>query len=184
MRILLLVLAAMLLDGCGYKNQNYFTLSAPYVKLKKEQINCDIGIDEVDVPSYLEKRELAIQKGNHLIHYHAKAKWVGDMDKMIHERLIGVLKRRFEGTNVIAYPWEAEKNPECIVKLRIHHFIKQKEGVLLDASWQISKRSKVYTYRFEVIMPASGQTESIVATMDKVLGKLEEKIAQSLKGMQ
>ena len=184
MRTLLLFLAAMLFSGCSYKSQNYLTLATPYGNLKKEHLDCDIGVDEPDVPSYLEKRELAILKDNHLIRYRADAKWVGDMDKMLQERLIRSLKKRFEGGGVVAYPWEATRTPKCIVKLRVHHFIKQEQGVLLEASWRLVENGKENTYRFETTIPSSDQTESIVAAMDKALRMLEEKIAQSLKGIQ
>ncbi len=181
-KLLLTVCALFIVSGCAFNN--YYVLSTasqpkesyPY----KPQV---IGVEKVEVPKYLFKREIAVAKSsNHVIFLEGSA-WAEDMDDGLTRRLISFLQKKFKQPAVYAYPWGTDGQPEIKINMQVSRFIAQKGTVYLDASWEARdmRTDKRVLKLFSTTVPASEDASSIVNAMDSAFAQLEEDVARGVR---
>jgi uncharacterized lipoprotein YmbA len=184
-KLLLLLVSLFGLQGCIATNANYYVLSLSgqptTTYANKSRI---IGVEKVTIPSYLNKREIAIAKNSSQITLLGNAVWGEDLDTGLTERLISFLQKKFNQPNVYAYPWGVDRQPTVRVRIDITRFIAQGENVYLDANWELksggTKRRK--SSLFHTVVPTNSDPDSIVSAMDKAFSKLEEAVAKGVRG--
>lgn len=182
-QIFLSIAVLFLLGGC-VGSTNYYVLSNPsqpsVVYAKQNKI---IGVEKVTLPAYLFKRQIAIAKSASQIAFMSGYEWGEDLDEGLTNRLISFLQKKFREPRVYAYPWQTDKVPTQRVKVNITRFIAYGDKVYLDANWEIidrSGRSRSRLFNTSVAIQ-SGNSASIVASMDAAFRQFEESLANGLK---
>ena len=80
------------------------------------------------------------------------------------------------------YPWGVKRQPDVKINVQITRFIAQGEYVYLDANWNLAKTgSTKYKARlFSTRVATGSDANSIVASMDRAFGELEEQVARGI----
>lgn len=184
MRKLLFILLTLFgLQGCLSTSSNYYILSlSPQPKTTYAQKKGAIGVEKVTVPAYLYKREIAVARSTSQITLLGNAKWGEDLDTGLTERLISFLQKKFNQADVYAYPWGVDKQPVIKVKVDVSRFIAFGNNVYLDATWQLEniKTLKRKARLFSTSVPANGDPESIVSSMNEAFSQLEKQVASDV----
>jgi len=166
------------MSGQYYVLSNASTPSKTYA-YKSERI----GVEKVTVPEYLFKRELAVAKSSSQIVFLSDGTWAEDLNAGLTQRLISFLQKKFNQPHVYAYPWGTDKQPSKKVKVTISRFIAQGNRVYLDANWEVENlstgRSKARL--FSTTVATSSDAKSIVSSMDRAFGELEEVVARGVR---
>jgi len=184
-KIKLLIFAGVLflLSGCMGSRHFYVLSVASQPKTIYSQRNNVIGVEKVTIPGYLYKREIAIATSPRQIEFISGSEWGEDLDDGLTNRLISFLQKKFREPRVYAYPWQTDKVPTQRVKVNITRFIAYGEKVYLDANWEIVDRFEKSRSRLfnTSVATQSGNSASIVASMDEAFRQLEESLARGLK---
>ncbi len=183
-RIKLLFTLGVLLTVSGCTLKNYYVLSTASQPKKvypyRSQV---IGVEKVEVPKYLFKREIAVAKSsNHVIFLEGSA-WAEDMDTGLTRRLISFLQKKFKQPGVYAYPWGTDGQPDIKIHVQVSRFIAQEGTVYLDASWEARemRTDRRVLKLFSATVPTNEDAGSIVNTMDSAFAQLEEEIARGVR---
>ena len=179
---ILFSLLPLLFAGCSLKS-HYYVLSNPSAVTAQQKLRgVSIGVEQVEVPKYLFKREIAVANSSSEVSFLPDAAWAEDLDAGLSRRLIAYLQKRFDQPHVYAYPWELEKQPDVKVKVQISRFIAQRGKVYLDASWEVKdlKRGKTVARLFHKEVSTDGTARGIVAAMARAFGYLEAQIARGV----
>ena len=172
------------LQGCISSSSNYYILSVasnPATTYKSKYKV--IGVEQVTVPGYLYKRDLAVAESNNKITLLGNASWGEDLDAGLTQRLLGFLQKKFNQPNVYAYPWGMNNQPDIKVSVQVTRFIAQGNIVYLDASWRleniVSKRRVARLFSTRVV--TKRDAESIVSAMNQAFSQFEEAVARGIK---
>jgi cholesterol transport system auxiliary component len=180
---LFLTLGALLIvSGCTLSN--YYVLStASQPKVSYAHTNQVIGVEEVTVPKYLFKREIAVAKSSSQVTFLSGSQWAEDMDTGLTHRLIAFLQKKFKQPSVYGYPWGTDSQPDIKVKVHVTRFIAQGDNVYLDASWEVKNmRTEQRNLKlFSTVVPTKADASSIVDAMNRAFGQLEEDVARGVK---
>jgi cholesterol transport system auxiliary component len=184
MKHIVSILFVLLLFGCG--GSKYYILSDIKSQTTKGSYLFDnsIGVEKIDVPKYLFKRELAYLKSSNEIAFLSDTEWAEDMDEALSRRVVGSLQKIFHNPNISAYPWGVDTQPEYILHIGITKFIAFNNRVYLYATYRIldTKRDRVKSYIFDKSLPMSDNKPStIIATMDKIFEEFIWDIAHRIK---
>lgn len=185
-KIVLILFAALALDGC-LSSSHYYVLSTPSEPQSTYHTrHMSIGVENISVPEYLFKREIAVAKSDSEVVFKDDGTWAEDMDKGLTARLIGFLQKKFNAPNVHLYPWDLDAQPDRRVKVQVSRFIAKDNRVYLDATWEVEN---MHTHRknaklFHTIVPTkSMQTGEVVAAMNSAFKRLEEDIAGGIRSL-
>ena len=181
-KILLTFSTLLLLSGCSVSN--YYVLSTASQPQKTYiSKNKIIGVEKVTVPEYLFKREIAVAKSSSQVVFLDGSQWAEDMDTGLTHRVITFLQKKFKQPGVYAYPWGTDMQPEIKVKVQVTRFIAQGSNVYLDANWEVRnmKTDKRVLKLFSTTVPTNSDATSIVDTMNRAFGQLEEVIASGVQ---
>ncbi len=181
-KIFLILIALLVLNGC-VSSSNYYVLSqAPQPTVSYANKSRIIGVEKVTVPAYLYKREIAVAKTSSQISLLSGAVWGEDLDAGLTQRLISFLQKKFHQPSVYAYPWGLDREASVKVNVDITRFIAQGDRVYLDANWEVvhisSKRRK--NGLFSTSVATKSDAVSIVSAMDRAFGELEEVVAKGV----
>ncbi len=179
---IVLSLLPLLFAGCSLKS-HYYVLSNPSAVTAQQKLSgLSMGVEQVVVPEYLFKREIAVSNSSSEVHFLSDVEWAEDLDTGLTRRLIAYLQKRFEQPHVYTYPWELDRQPDIKVKVQISRFIAQNGKVYLDASWEVKdlKRDKTIARLFHKEVSTDSTARGIVAAMDRAFGYLEEEIARGV----
>ena len=181
-KILLTLTVIWSLTGC--LSNNYYVLStASQPSNTYAYSNMVIGVEKVTVPEYLFKREIAVAETTSQIRLLSNATWGEDLDTGLTQRLISFLQKKFNQPNVYQYPWNMDKQPNKKIKVQISRFITQDDRVYLDANWQVKnmRTGSTKARLFTTTVPTSSDAKSIVSSMDRAFGELEEVVASGIR---
>jgi len=170
------------LTGC-FSSHYYILSTASQPTQRYAHSSVVIGVENVSVPKYLFKREIAVAESSHQIRLLSNASWAEDLDAGLTQRLIGFLQKKFSNPNVHHYPWGTDKQPVKKVKVQISRFIAQGDHVYLDANWEVEniKTGRTKARLFSTTVPTTDNADDIVAAMDSAFAQLEERVAQGVK---
>jgi cholesterol transport system auxiliary component len=174
MKIFLILTTMIILNSCG-TTSSYYILSNVQNTAVLKYINLSIGVEKVEVPKYLFKKELAILSSNNQVKFRSDVQWAEDMDEALTRRIIGSLQKKCQNPNISSYPWGITKQPSIVLHINITKFIAHNGKVHLDATYRITKTKTAYTkaYIFNTQVTISDtQSSSIVSSMDSAIEKL------------
>jgi len=182
-RRLFILSTFLLLSGCNVFPKFYIlsTASTPvdYYKIN----NKIIGVEKVVIPKYLFKKEIAIAKSSSEVIFLENASWAEELDEGLTNRFINFLQKKFNEPKVFTYPWGVTTQPDIVIKIKITHFMAQNNRVLLEGNFTIEnlKTQKSKSKLFLIKVKTTDEASDIVASMDKALITLEEKIADAIQ---
>lgn len=179
---ILIAMLVLLMTGCATKS-HYYVLSTAMQPSHVTPSAKSIGVAQVILPSYMDKRQLTVARSGNQITQLDSALWAEDMDIGLTQRLISFLQKKFEQPNIFAYPWGVDRQPDIQVKLQVNRFLAQGDNVYLDANYLLvdMKHHKSHAYLFNTVLKTGTEPSAIVDTMDKAFGLLEEDIAEKIK---
>jgi cholesterol transport system auxiliary component len=173
---------AMFLVGCG--SSSYYVLSDIHPQHSQITSNISIGVEEVEVPKYLFKRELAIATTNNKVTFDSNIQWAEDMDEAITRRVVGTLQQKFRNPNIDKYPWGLDSIPKLILHINITRFITKGNEVYLNATYRITdtktNKTKSYLYNKSIHLQNTN-TDNIVSAMDKLIEYMIDDIARKIQ---
>jgi len=172
----------LMMTGCATKS-HYYVLSTATQPSDVYRSAKSIGVSQVILPSYMDKRKLTIAHSGNQVAQLDSVLWAEDLDIGLTQRLISFLQKKFDQPNVFAYPWGVERQPDITVKLQLNRFLAQGNTVYLDASYSIMnmRNKKSHAYLFNTALKTGSEPAAIVDTMDSAFGQLEEDIAEKIK---
>ena len=170
-------------NGCSLSERFYVLSTAPTSRIQLKSKYSVIGIEKVNIPKYLFKREIAVAQSASEVSFLRGASWAEDLDDGITNRFIGFLQKKFNQPNIYLYPWGLTMQPDITIKLHITHFIAQDNRVVLEANWVIENlhTQKRKAKLFSTTVPTSDDASMIVASMNEALHQLEESLAQAIQ---
>jgi len=183
-KIVLALLALLGLSGCISGTSSYYILSvASQPQTTYSTQKRVIGVEQITVPGYLYKRNIAVAKSSSQITLLGSAQWGEDLDSGLTNRLIGYLQKKFNQPDVYSYPWGIDKQPDIKVSVQVTRFIAQGDKVYLDATWSLedvkTKRRKAQLFSTQV--PTKSDVQSIVNAMDSAFSQFEQTVAMGIK---
>lgn len=179
---IIMAIMVLLMTGCATKS-HYYVLSTATQPSDVHRSDQSIGVMQVLLPSYMDKRKLTIARSGNQISQLDSVLWAEDLDIGLTERLISFLQKKFEQPDIFAYPWGVERQPDIKVKVQVNRFLAQGGTVYLDANYLImdTRSKKSQAYLFNTALKTGAEPAAIVNTMDKAFGRLEEDIAGRIK---
>jgi cholesterol transport system auxiliary component len=178
----MMAMMVILMAGCATKS-HYYVLSTATQPSDVYRFSRSIGVMQVLLPSYMDKRKLTIAYSGNQISQLDSVLWAEDLDIGLTQRLISFLQKKFSQPDVFAYPWDVERQPDIKVKVQINRFLAEGDTVYLDANYLITdtRTKKSHAHLFHTALQTTPEPAAIVNTMDKAFGKLEEDIAAKIK---
>lgn len=141
-----------------------------------------IGIRRIDTPDYLNSSKIAVRSGGYEIVYSEFNRWGEDMERAI-ARTIAHSLETSQGVNYVSiFPWPAELNHDCLLRLRFSNFEGADDGLVrIAGEWSVvdsASRSLLHLESFD--MQGSwtpGDYESLAAALSELVYKLGKNIA-------
>lgn len=179
-RVIAVIMIGLLMSGCSIRSKSYYLLDGNKELKQVAKLMGSVGIETITLPRYFNQSSVAMKEGENRVVFLSRANWVSDMDEHLTGVLISYLKRHFNSTDIYLFPWDVSKNVERKVTIKIENFIYTKGEILLDASWEISKKGVKTAKFFHIAVPSKSKSETIVKHMDEAYSALQVAIAKSL----
>ncbi len=185
LKIFYTLILIILFSGCAMSSKNYYILSdtTPIKIVPISKTISSVGVANIELPEYLLKGAIPMQKKSQKISFSKSDFWGVDMDKALSNRLVSYLQKRLNMPAVYNYPWGVRgQKVDTKLYLKISHFIAIENIVYLDASWQwIDKNGDTNSHLFSKKSESkSDDIEDVVKEMNTLFRKLEESIASSM----
>lgn len=182
---LFLFLLFLSMNGCMLTSSSHFYVLSTPSEVRTVTYHKSIGVEQITVPKYLFKREVAIAHSKSEISFFSNATWVENLNDGLTQRVIHFLQKRFDQPNIYAYPWEATRQPYLKIKVRISRFIAFGGKVYLDANWEIETlATKRYQSKlFRTTVQTKEDAASIVSSMDTAFARLEIALAKAIQNI-
>jgi uncharacterized lipoprotein YmbA len=166
----------------------YYTLELVDLppKVASSEQTIEIGIGQIVLPDYLNRKEIALKTGENELRYTQRNLWAERPTVALQRILTGNIERQTTKTlEVYSLPWPDHSNPEIVVQLNFQSFEGRESPdveVLLVASWTIQSASDgtVYKQGFyseDAVKWRKGNYSSLATGLSQGLGKLGLKIA-------
>lgn len=186
----ILLICVVLLPACGFfgrsKNEFYSletlpNATAPATSSTARAAGAPIGIDAVELPPGIDRREIVVRGADHKLEVRGTHQWAGPLEDMVTHTLAFDLANRLpEGTMIL--PGQPRPAGAAIRSLAVtfEDLAAGADGVfVLDARWTVTDPGGPEVTAHERITVPAQSTESpaIVAAMSQALAQLAERIA-------
>ncbi|MRR57817.1 MAG: membrane integrity-associated transporter subunit PqiC [Deltaproteobacteria bacterium] len=184
-----------MLGGCfgTSPGARFYTLSAQENRgiSAAQGVDVLVRIGPVNIPSYLDRRQIVTRNGRNGIEIAEYERWAGNLDDEITRLLVNSLSERLAGKGVSVVPWRSITLAEAPTVYRVPFSIDRFDGipgetVVLNANWALimikGKQEQILVARESLITEAvSGKGyDALVAAMGKVIERLGKEIGESL----
>lgn len=168
----------LLVSGCA-GTSHYYLISVAKQPAKTYSYQTSIGVEQVVLPAYMDKRKLTVATSDNQIMQLGSAVWAEDMDAALTQRLISFLQKKFNQPNVSGYPWDVDTQPKLKLKVQVNRFVAQGDRIYLDANYVVThlETKQKSGYLYNTTESTSSEPSEIVNAMDRAFGRLEEDIA-------
>ena len=145
-----------------------------------------IGVGPITLAEYIDRPNLVIQQAPNQLAVAEDHRWAGDLSASIARVTAANLGRALKTGNVRTYPWLRDDEIRYQVTLDIRQLHSESDGyAVIEAGWRAYslpdrhlKASKTFTDREP--LDSDGYNSS-VAAQSRLLGRLAENIASSLR---
>ncbi len=182
-----LLLLILLLTACS-SHHDYYRLHPrlkPHQELSKLKPNRIIGIAEVQIANYLQRKSLATAQGANRLKIDQSALWAGDLDKNIQRVLQHNLAALIPSYTFLSYPWEEPLSDRYRIFVSIDQFEGDKSGTVnLVGHWSIIDRDTqrlILGENFHYKAVGDATLPGVVATQNRLLERLSRRIAYKIK---
>ncbi len=181
-------LSLLFLAGCSGKS-DYYTLQPrllPQQEVRAMHTRSVVGIGEVQVADYLEKKELSTRLSPTRVQVHPKKLWAGSLGRNIQRVLQTNLSQLLPDRTFLSYPWEEPLSDSHRLFVTVDQFDGDTNGtVTLMGHWSLvdQKAGKVVRGEdFRYQEQGEPDTAGIVATQNRLLERLSRRIAAKIRG--
>lgn len=182
--VLMLVLAAAGLSGCGKSAPTQFFALAPMENPASTVPPCiSLGVGPVETPVYLDRRSIMVRNGENKMTLSEFEEWAEPLKDGLARTLAENLSGLVCAKPIAVYPWPVGVVPEYQVTVQVQRF----DGALRDkvelrATWAILDRNgeMVLWSSFTAEEPSGGDYASLAAAMSRLAGGLSKDIAEGL----
>lgn len=184
MNRLLILLVAALVAGCAQPSKTFYVLTASGPVPSGGGMG--IGVGPITLAEYIDRPNLVIQQAPNQLAVAEDHRWAGDLSASIARVTAANLGRALKTGNVRTYPWLRDDEIRYQVTLDIRQLHSESDGhAVIEAGWRAYslpdrhlKASKTFTDREP--LDSDGYNSS-VAAQSRLLGRLAENIASSLR---
>ncbi|WP_456427752.1 PqiC family protein [Nitratifractor sp.] len=180
-------LATLLLAGCSGKS-DYYTLQPrllPHHELRSIQTEHIVGIGEVQVADYLDKKELATRLDHGRMRIRQNSLWAGALNRNIQRVLKVNLSQLIPSRTFLAYPWEEPVSDSHRLFVTVDQFDGDSNGtVTLMGHWSLvdQRENRLVTGEdFRLTERGAPDTAGIVQTQNRLLERLSRIIAGKIR---
>ena len=174
--------AALLLalTGCSSPDNKYFTLSteAPAAPVSTAGTRT-ISVDEVTIPSYLDRPQIVIRQNATQADIHEYERWLEPLDSMMRRVLAADLSARLGTGHVLDRP----AKDTALIAVTIEEFGQDGDRVVLRGQWTVKTAGKEgpgTPHSFSREEPlGKGETPDMVGAMSRLVGGLADEIAKT-----
>jgi uncharacterized lipoprotein YmbA len=146
-----------------------------------------IGIGRIDIPDYLQRKQIAVRKASNEIQYSETFHWAERLDKGI-QRVLGANFAELLGSTNVVLSAGGPNSVQAEVYVSVQRFESNDQGrVVLEARWRIANLgaggtcgSGFSTITKQGPSPAT-DPDGTVASMGEALGDLSREIAAALR---
>lgn len=184
---LFLISLSLLLLACGRSKQpNYYVLNPMYINsaVHSRSPHLLIGLDGVNLPSYLNKPGFFVHYTPHFLSLHETDQWAEPLDKNIKRILVANLAALLPGAAVAASPWDPQFSPNLHVQVNINNLQMNQQGSsLLDADFFIFNHDKLIEKRhvYYCLRNSQAQPLTMVQSINANINHLSRDIAARLR---
>jgi len=173
--VLLLALA-----GCSSPDNKYFTLSTEGGAAPASTVvTRTVSVDEVTIPSYLDRPQIVIRKDATQADLHEYERWLEPLDNMLRRVLSADLTARLGAGHVLDRP----AKDTTLIAVTIDEFGQDGDRVVLRGQWTVKMAGKDgpgVSHSFSREEPLGKvETPDMVAAMSRLVGGLADEIAGS-----
>ena len=185
-QFLVILLMSLLLGACGRnKEPFYYVLNPIFLQTKQgnQYNNLRIGIDEVNVPDYLDKPQLSLYCTANQSRIHENHLWAEEVESNIKRVIKTNLSTLLPGALIEQMPWDSKFNPQYRLQVDIGQFkvniqgwsTLQAEYVIYNDNKPIKKYTVYYRQKIPLVNP-----HTLVVSMNENLTRLTKDIAGKL----
>lgn len=193
--LLLGLVPQALLSGCfGTSPASRFYTLAPHEQTAASFIkdsNLSVSVGPVDIPGYLERRQIVTRSGRNEIILAEYDRWSGYLGDEITGLLVADVSKRLAPMRCSVLPWRSAPLTTIRTKYRIPVRVSRFDGapgesVVLTATWnlvrQLENKEEIITIRESTITEqvAGKDYGALVAAMGKAVERLGKELADSV----
>jgi uncharacterized lipoprotein YmbA len=169
---------------------NLEPVEVPPVALSSEMEHMIVGLDRIDVPDYLNRREIVVRTGRNEMRYTERHLWAERPSDSLQRLLaLNIERQSSRPVEIHALPWPDHSSPNWVVYLDVLSFEGQESpetALLLEVSWTIQSTEdgsilKQGNYRGEHLSWSAGNYASLAGGLSKGLADLGRLIAKDLE---
>ena len=168
----------LVLVGCGSPDNKYFTLSTEDAAAPASMAaGRTVSVDEVNIPSYLDRPQLVIRQGANSADLREYERWLEPLDSMLRRVLAADLAARLGAGHVLDRP----AKDTALIAVTIEEFGQNGDRVVLRGQWTVKMAGKDgpgVSHSFSREEPlGKAETPDMVAAMSRLVGGLADEIA-------
>jgi len=166
MRVLIILLI-IFISGCATKKFiNINTSAKPMYHTKKY-----IGLEEVNLPLYINDLELMRLKNNEFKETHVY------LSKNIDSVIIHLLSNKLNDPFIYKYPFEFDKKPDVVLKVDITDFYIKNKKIFLNARIYVKNKENIKFFKINLTQKCKNNYTCV----SQIFDKLTDVIAKEIK---
>ena len=151
-----------------------------------------VGLERIEVPSYLDRREIVVRTGDNELRYTERHLWAERPSDSLQRLLSMDIERQASvAMEVHGLPWPDHSHPEWVIHLNIESFEGQESPgteLLLEASWTVQSTqdgsiAKQGHYAASNLDWTKGDYSSLARGLSQGLTDLGRLVAKDLEGL-
>jgi len=179
-----LVLLSLLAAGCGFLSRTksrFFTLDvvAPSSAIVDVR-GLPIGIDVVELPPGLDRREFVITKADNQLEIRERDQWSASLEPLILHTLAHNLARRLPGGMIILPGQPVPNGPKRSIDVVVEKLAAGPDNAIhLELRWNLRERDQLISSTREQISieTSSLESASVASALSQALSTLSDRIA-------
>lgn len=172
----------LLLSACGGSPPSHFYTLAPVAPERTSQAPSGliVVVAPVTLPPALDRDAVVTSTGPNQLNVSGENRWAAPLSEIVRRVLADDLARRMPGAVVPAPGDPVPTGHVRTVDVNVRQFIGDSGGrVMLDADWTVHGSGKIHSVSLTG-QAGSGKATAVVATMDKLLAELSDRIAAGI----
>ncbi len=151
-KLITFIFISIFLSGCINLDPQpdptrFFVLSSESEgSTKKIKVNdkvISIGLQNIELPKYLDSSKIVVRKNNNEITYSEFNRWSESLDISFNRVISSKLDNLLETKQVEIFPWSGNFKHDYFIKIKVSQFEGDSNGnIILIADWNIYKKSK------------------------------------------
>jgi len=189
---------ALAMTGCGPvlapqpDPSRYYVLSpafSPPPTGVSSQATLTIGLGPIQMPGYLDRREIATRANANEIDYSNIDRWSESLDSNFRSVLASNLSADLGNVHIIDFPWFQTKDPDYAIAIDVIRFERGSDGsAVLSAHWTIrDPAAKTILLQGDCLATTPSQGTSpadSVTALSTDLGQLGSQLATAIRQLQ